>query len=602
MKVSKQKNGFSVTAWRGDAKTLLAFNLSKAKTKNLAGFTIAYTCNGLGPFYISNFLRFQDPSKHVQDATQPATASINAPIHKFRWLHIPGSVHQGIKPFFGPYTYTATPRYFDDQGSLQAIDPDLSVAVTVTVAPFTKGKVDAGFTRGFIQSQAFVHHFGPKALFRPKTVELLFDTSQVSGKNSAGQDYTFADEYDWLGFTAREKIFAVLNEVTQNKALTLDVFAYDLNEPDVMKILLDLAKEGRVRVILDNAGLHHSTKSPKPEDQFEELFAKAAIEPAAITRGKFGRYAHDKVFVVSDKNGARKVLTGSTNFSITGLYVNSNHVIVFNDAKVAGAYAKVFQDAWDGKVSAPKFLQTDEAKNVFSFGARNLPKTDITFSPHDETHAEENLDKLVARIALEEKQKNGNVLFAVMGLTQGTGPVLPALKKLHANESIFTYGISDSPGGLYLYKEGKKTGVLVSGKPAKTKLPPPFDQVPTVGSGHQIHHKFVICGFNGKNPVAFCGSSNLALGGEEANGDNLIAIYDDDIVTVFTIEALALVDHFDFLDRSSEVSGKAPTKIKMASQQQQAVDAGWFLSTTDRWTRPYYDANDLHSVDRQLFA
>ena len=102
--------------------------------------------------------------------------------------------------------------------------------------------------------------------------------------------------------------------------------------------------------------------------------------------------------------------------------------------------------------------------------------------------------------------------------------------------------------------------------------------------------------------MVYCGSSNLALGGEQANGDNLIAIYDDDIVTVFTIEALALVDHFDFLDRSSEKSGKAPVKIKLASQQQQAVDAGWFLSTSDRWTRPYYDANDLHSVDRQLFA
>ena len=319
-------------------------------------------------------------------------------------------------------------------------------------------------------------------------------------------------------------------------------------------------------------------------------------------RGKFGRYAHDKVFVVSDKHGARKVLTGSTNFSITGLYVNSNHVLLFNDAKVAGTYTKVFQDAWDRKVSAEKFIQTDEAKNVFSFGAANVAKTDITFSPHDDTHAKENLDNLVARIALEGQQKNGSVFFAVMGLTQGTGPVLPALKNLHANESIFSYGISDSPGGLYLYKEGRKSGVLVSGKPAKTKLPPPFNQVPGIGMGHQIHHKFVICGFNGKKPVVFCGSSNLALGGEQANGDNLIAISDEDIVTVFTIEALALVDHFDFLDRSSEKSGKPPTKIKLASQQQQAVNAGWFLSTSDRWTWRYYDTNDLRSVDRQLFA
>ena len=53
-------------------------------------------------------------------------------------------------------------------------------------------------------------------------------------------------------------------------------------------------------------------------------------------RGKFSRYAHDKVFIVSQQGDRReKVLTGSTNFSVTGLYVNSNHVLVFNDPKVA---------------------------------------------------------------------------------------------------------------------------------------------------------------------------------------------------------------------------------------------------------------------------
>src|SRR5207249_11030841 len=35
------------------------------------------------------------PADHAQDAKEPARSSINAPIHKFRWLHVPGSVHQG---------------------------------------------------------------------------------------------------------------------------------------------------------------------------------------------------------------------------------------------------------------------------------------------------------------------------------------------------------------------------------------------------------------------------------------------------------------------------------------------------------------------------
>ena len=182
-----------------------------------------------------------------------------------------------------------------------------------------------------------------------------------------------------------------------------------------------------------------------------------------------------------------------------------------------------------------------------------------------------------------------------MDLKQGTGPVFPALKTLHANESIFSYGISDSPDGIALYAPGRKTGVLVTGKPGKTQLPPPFDQVPDVGLGHQVHHKFIVCGFNTADAVVYCGSSNLAQGGEESNGDNLIAIHDRDVATVFAIEALGLVDHFDFLDRVKA----AP---KSASKTQQALSAGFFLSTTDTWVNPYFDPDDLHSVDRQLFG
>jgi hypothetical protein len=130
-------------------------------------------------------------------------SSVNSPIHKFRWVHIPGSVHQGTKPFLGAYTYTVIPRYFDGNNSLLPLEPSLSVAVQLEVKPFAKGKMELGFTRGFTQSQAFVRHFGRKAKFRPKGDRLLFDTSQVSGKNDQGQAYTFEEEYAWLGFTAR---------------------------------------------------------------------------------------------------------------------------------------------------------------------------------------------------------------------------------------------------------------------------------------------------------------------------------------------------------------------------------------------------------------
>src|SRR5260370_5235765 len=201
-----KKGTFSVTAYRGDTKTLLAFNLSDNKSvKNLAGFTIQCQPKGQDPYFIQNQLRFETPGDHAQDPKEPATSSINAPIHKFRWLHIPGSVHQGTKPFLGEYVYTVTPLYFENK-SLQPLDPKLSASVTITVDGFEKKGLELGFTRVFTQSQAFVRHFGLKAKIKPAGGELAFYTPHGSRTNPQRQKFTFQYEYEWPRVPAPPKI------------------------------------------------------------------------------------------------------------------------------------------------------------------------------------------------------------------------------------------------------------------------------------------------------------------------------------------------------------------------------------------------------------
>lgn len=598
-----------VTAHVGDCKTMLAFNFPDASgAQNLAGFTIQAQPPGGAAYFLHNSLQFEDPSQHAQVVGEPAHSSVNAPLHRFRWLHVPGSTHQGTAPLFGDYLYTVTPRYFDGSQSLKPLDPALSVSVTVYVGPFKKEKLSLGFTRGYTQSQAFDHHFGRTALLRPKGHELLFDTAQVSGKNAQGASYTYAQEYEWLGFTAREQVFAFLNEVLNDAAQYLCVFAYDLNEPDVCNILLKLAEQGRVRVLLDNAALHHSAAAPKAEDEFEAAFRKVAKAPADMLRGHFSRYAHDKVFVSFNAQRALKVLTGSTNFSITGLYVNSNHVLVFDDEAVAQEYGMLFNTVWEGGAREPAYLASSFARKVFSAPAAALPPTRITFAPHRPATVASILNGIVQRINQEEGKHapEGSVLFAVMEIDNGTSPVYQALQGLHAKQDVFSMGISDGRDGISLYRPGENTGILVTGKPGASILPPPFDQVRTITMGHQIHHKFVVCGFNGDDPTVYCGSSNLASGGEAQNGDNLLEIHDPDVATVFAIEALGLVDHFQFLNRlagAPKGAGKqAQAQPMPVSRLDAAKTAGWFLSTTDAWTRPYFDPADIHYADRQLFC
>ena len=161
--ITASKKSVSVKAYIGDKKTMLAFNFSsRENAKNLAGFTIFCQPPGEVPgYYLQNDLRFEDPSKHKQVAGESPNSTVNAPIQKYRWTHYLGTAHQGLSPELGDYTYTVTPRHFDSNGSMQALDSDLSVSVKVPVGPFQK-------RRGYARIYPGIHAVGSlRASLRP---------------------------------------------------------------------------------------------------------------------------------------------------------------------------------------------------------------------------------------------------------------------------------------------------------------------------------------------------------------------------------------------------------------------------------------------------
>jgi len=574
------KGGFSVKAYVGDYKTLLAFNFSDtSKAKNLAGFTINCQPPTGSSYYLWNELQFQNPSQHAQIASEPPQSTANAPIQKYRWTHVPGSAHQGVSPAAGKYAYTVTPRYFNGNQSMLPLDKSLGASVTVPVGPFQKADLSVGFTRGYMQSEAFARHFGKATRIVPANRPLQFDTTSQAGTNDNQQSVTYADIYSWMGSTARQLVFSVLNTVVADSSLTLDVFAYDLDEPDIVGIFLKLAAQGRIRIILDNASLHitHTQKGKTItplEVLFVQQFQQQAKAPSALCQGCFDRFSHDKIFIVSKNGSPIRVLTGSTNFSVTGLYVNANHVLVFEDPAVAAEYAKVFAQSFAilSKTKTPSaaassaFAATALATQPYVPQSPPAPKLSITFSPHTTALVGKILNGICSRIKEEQTAPKSNVLFAVMQLTGSETPVYQTLSNLHSAQTLYSYGISDAVNGIFLYQADSKRGVLVTGKPSSVILPPPFDQVPSP-PGHEIHDKFVVCGLNGSDPVVYCGSSNLASGGEAENGDNLLEIHDPDVATAFAIEVLLLVDHYNFLDRyATAKKSKSPAVKKSGTK------------------------------------
>ncbi len=522
------KSGLTVTVYRGDGSALLGFDLDEHLTKNLAGFAVRMTAPGCPPVYLKNRLSFDKPLAHdsTPDQRQAAWTDSNiAPFQRYRWQHFPKDVTTGL------YKYEVTAMYFTAKAGT-ALKPRPKVDVSISLIPSDYDDLQIGFTRSFVSSQAYADQFGNKAL-RPAKKTLDYKTA------------SYQAQYEFLGYTARKLVFDFLEECS-DPSVSVDAFVYDIDEPDIVAALEKLGD--RLRIFMDNAPLH--TKPGALEVQVKARLEKSA-GTANVKVGHFKRFSHSKVFIQRKGGKAVKVLTGSANFSIRGLYVQANNVLVFDDPATAGLYDQVFGAVWENPLTA-SFEASKLSQAWTSLGPKpGLPPFEVGFSPHKDANL--SLGKVAAAIG----GAKSSILFAVMDL--GGGPVLQELQEQSSKPGVFTYGVTqnvvrskkgdpetENTKSVTVRTPGRSEGVIVPFSFLKQNVPSPFQEEIDGGFGQVIHNKFVVVDFNGPNPAVFTGSSNLSKGGEEDNGDNLIGIYDRSIAILYGVETIGLVDHFGF--------------------------------------------------------
>jgi hypothetical protein len=341
---SVQANGLRVVAHAGDNKVLLAMSIEDGgvdeNDQNLAGFAIWRKPDGRPETVLGNRISFgEGVTNETTSESRKWYDSDKAPFQKFRWVDVPPD------GFDAPITYRVKALYFASrQGSATKDGPE----VTVTVQPVRQrhAKFHAAFTRGYIASQAYADRFQNKDI-RPKGPKVpAFDTKP------------FQKQYEWLGADARTALFDFIADCENDAQAKVDVFAYDLDEPDVVAAMCRIGRQGRLRAVLDNADLHvkANKQGEKPPEVVAAQMVIAAAGSGNVKQGKFGRYQHNKVFIKRDMNGrAERVIFGSMNFSVRGLYVQANNVIVVDDASVAGMFAKAFDVAFATGVNAALF-------------------------------------------------------------------------------------------------------------------------------------------------------------------------------------------------------------------------------------------------------
>jgi len=551
------RDGLTATAYPSGGSVLVAFNLDEKPGNDFAGFAVRCTPPHSRPYYLVNRLSFEAP---ITSATKPLqrlwTPSNLAPFQKFRWVDFPAD----IKP--GDYIYQVTAMHFKTGGGLK---PGASVQLSFEMTPEKFDDFELGFTRGYLSSQAYAVKF-KNAPIRPagkKTID--FDTSP------------FEKQYEWLGFYARKMVFDFLREAIADTSVTVDVFAYDLDEPDVIRSLAKLGK--RLRLFLDNAALHAA-----PGDAEVQALAVIARSAGAdhVRTGHFKRFAHNKVFIQKKNGTPIKVLTGSANFSVRGLYVQANNVLTFNDPHTASLYETAFNQAFDDPTPGQSgFAKSEIAGRYFEIQGAGLPQCSVAFSPHADSSISLN------RIAEAIDGADSSVMFAIMELG-GTGPVLERIRNLD-KQRVFTYGVTQSSKGLGFFKAGSSRANIVPFAYLEAKVPEPFKKEWSGGQGQVVHHKFVVVDFNDSDPILFTGSSNLAAGGEKENGDNLIAISDPGIAAAYAVEAVRLLDHYDFRRKMQGATSAQPLRLRGPDDN-------------PRWWAPYFDPNHIKFKDRLLFS
>jgi PLD-like domain len=576
-------NGLSLNVYRGEDMALLAFDIDQSLRKpDFVGFGLEYQIGKTDTWYpVYNFLTFNTLRLQAEAFAKAHPkekgdfsykSSMRSPIQRFRWIHVPSN------PINDTVTYRLSAMYW--KADNQAPTAKATVEATIDLGSDTHAKfLNLGFTRGYASSQAYLRNFpdGAKILPARGVSELGFNTKPFE---DAGK------EYPWLGFEARRIMLGFLDDCLKDESVKLDVFVYDFSDPELVGRLEKFKK--RLRILIDNSAKHG--KPTSDETKAAKRLATSA-GAANVARHHFSSLQHNKIIIASRTGKPFGVFTGSINFSLRGLYIQCNSGLLFQDAELAGWYQADFDKAFpkpDG------FSASEVATQWFEKNVPNAGTYRFCFSPHKD--AEFSMGPLAK--AVNDAKKS--VFYAIAFRGAETGPADAALNELDTDK-LLVMGVADKPGSKKSKSAGKnQTVVQLPGrgpqalKPAALgkHLPEPFKSEWAGGSGIRMHHKFVICDFNGDNPVVFTGSSNLAGGGEEKNGDNLIEIRDPKVVTAYGVEAVRIFDSYDFRDRMA--TAKAQPKAFDLAEPPSGNQKAW-------WER-CFDKGDYKSRDRELFS
>jgi phosphatidylserine/phosphatidylglycerophosphate/cardiolipin synthase-like enzyme len=501
----------------------------------------------------------------------------------------------------GKPTYTGTPRPLGYLGQ-GAVSPTIFLGSMF-------GKARVAFTNGVLSTQWMSHALADAGIKIGQRDKIREELQNPASKIRA---YLHGDVPD---------VLTSLLKRAKSEGGSVRLALYELGD-DVLRDAIIGAKDV-VEVILSNSGKDDQTK----KWDFGNAPYRKALHDAGVTVTdrlfNNNHIGHNKFAVYRDSHGEpQAVMTGSTNWTTTGICGQSNNAFLRDDPQMA----RVFNDYWErmkadvfpppaSEFAAGRAVQTqgvpfrkdNHIANPLDGQSAPIDGMTVWFSPNDPQRNKKtisvrpvDLTDVFARIRAAKKA----VLFLVFNPSQrGENSIIAeAVAAATANPKLIVQGAISDPAAMPNYEKAEKdpvTKAVTKQGRAPFVFPEKVWEMPNVSIvraanltgasiardfqaevltiGHAIvHDKIVIIDPMEDNATVITGSHNLGYKASYENDENLVIVEGDKtFAAAYAVHFLDVFDHYKFRAWRRTI-GKGPSD-----------DDG--LQTSDDWLKPYAD-------------
>ena len=585
MRVSAGDDHFRVRAIAGTYVVLMALDMDEATRKGLRGFAIKRGLKGQPQTWLRGIKYFKDLVAQPKPADD--YSSRDEPFQTFLW-----SDYQAAPAT--QYDFTIVALY----GDLHAFEERHTLTFSVTTEA---GAIDAvagqkhgvWFNRGAIASHAFATEFNNQTL----------TDAMANNVSDAGE--LLDPETKWLSRGLAEACLAYINGTKPGEALR--VCAYEFAwQPVLLALKRALGRGVDVQIV------YHDTKKDKDENRV--AIATAGL-PATVSRG--GKTVtvlyprtrtaipHNKFIVKLVGDAPKQVWTGSTNFTISGFFGQTNVGHLVTDDTTAATYLKY----WTELSADPPHSQA--LQNAIALTPN--PKNVIAAAPIGEFFSPRIADNMldwygqritdaaslvmmtipfnVAATILTALDKTRDAMRLVI-LEDNPAPEVTAAEKRNQGKLAFSNGaiLGKSFVKLNTSFGGARVTPIPNTDLDKWFIDEELDR--PVNSGHVffVHAKVLVIDPLSDDPLVCAGSANFSKNSLTANDENMLLVRGDTrTADIYMTEIDRIFRHFYARDAIN----------KDASD---GVHNDWLLlDPTDGWITPNYQNGNYKNNRRLLF-